>query len=154
MADNNNKEMSTITDTVDKESSGVDLSDIKDKKTSIEIDDSNFDLFYSSPESYISKKISITGKIFNIMAPSGDSGGIQIYHLGDRDKDIIISYSLSQIGNYFSDDECVKIEGFAGPTYQYTNAFGAYRKSPMIFASSIQKIDCLDMVDPKVKLFL
>ena len=110
MADNNNNEMTTTT--VDNESSRVDLSDIKDKKTDVEINDSNFDLFYSSPESHISKKISITGKIFNIMAPSGDSGGIQIYHLGNQDKDTIISYSLSQIGNYFSDDECVKIEGY------------------------------------------
>ena len=152
LADNNTKEMSTTTDIVDKESSRVDLSDIKDKRTDIEIDDSNFDLFYSSPESHISKKISITGKIFNTMAPSGDSGGLQIYHLGNQDKDTIISYSLSQIGNSFSNDECVKIEGSAGPTYQYTNAFGAYRTSPMIFASSIQKIDCLDMVDPKAKI--
>ena len=152
MAENNNKETTTTTDTLDKESSEVSSSKIKDKKTTVEIDDSTFDLFYSSPESHISKKISITGKIFNTMAPSGDSGGLQIYHLGNQDKDTIISYSLSQIGNSFIDDECVKIEGSAGPTYQYTNAFGAYRTSPMIFASSIQKIDCLDMVDPKAKI--
>ena len=135
--------------TIDNESSES-SSDLKVSK--VEINDTNFDLFYSNPQSHLLKNISITGKIFNIIPSSIDTGGIQIYHLGSQDKDTVISYSLSKINNPFNVEECVKIEGSAGPNYEYTNAFGAYRSSPMIFADAIQKIDCLDMVDPKAKI--
>ncbi len=139
---------------VDNEISEIGFTDLKNKENKIEINDTNFDLYYANPQYYLLNKINITGKIFNIIASDGDFGGIQIYHSGNQGKDLIITYRLNVIdnNNYFSDDDCVRINGTAGPLYKYPNAFGINSSSHMILADSISKIDCLDMAGPNTEI--
>jgi hypothetical protein len=115
------------------------------------VTDANFAKFYLNPDNFIDSDVTITGKIFNLIPSSGDTGSFQIYQGGDSSKDVIISYENSQQLGPFSEDDCVRIVGTSSGSYQYSNAFGGEVSAPFVDASSITKIECSDVISPTQK---
>lgn len=113
--------------------------------------DANYDEFHFNPDSYLANPINITGKIFNTITPSGGYGSFQLYQLGNSERLLYVGYNIN-IHQNFRDDECVRVMGNTVGSISYTNLFGAERSSPSVLATSIQKIDCKDMVNPNSKI--
>jgi hypothetical protein len=116
------------------------------------VTDANFADFHLNPDNYIDSDVSITGKIFNLIPSSGNTGSIQIHQGGDSSRNTIISYEVSQQVGPFSTDDCVRVVGTSRGSYQYTNAFGGEISAPLIDASSINKIECAEVISPAQKL--
>jgi len=115
------------------------------------VTDANFAEFYLNPDSYVDSDVTITGKIFNLVPSSGNTGSFQIYQGGDSSRNVIISYEISQQLGPFSEDDCVRIVGTSSGSYQYANAFGGDVSAPFVDASSITKIECSDVISPAQK---
>ena len=115
------------------------------------VTDANFAEFYLNPDNYIDSDVTITGKIFNLVPSSGNTGSFQIYQGGDSSRNVIISYEISQQLGPFSEDDCVRIVGTSTGSYQYANAFGGDVSAPFVDASSITKIECSDVISPAQK---
>jgi hypothetical protein len=115
------------------------------------VTDANFAEFYLNPDNYIDSDVTMTGKIFNLIPSSGNTGSFQIYQGGDSSRNVIISYEISQQLGPFSEDDCVRIVGTSAGSHQYANAFGGEVSAPFVDASSITKIECSDVISPAQK---
>jgi hypothetical protein len=115
------------------------------------VTDANFAEFYLNPDNYMDSDVTITGKIFNLIPSSGNTGSFQIYQGGDSSRNVIISYEISQQLGPFSEDDCVRIVGTSSGSNQYANAFGGEVSAPFVDASSITKIECSDVISPTQK---
>lgn len=105
---------------------------------------SNFNILFATPNSYVGKTVDLSGKILAFPGP----GQLQMYVGGNTNYDTVITYNETFV---FVQDDCVKVTGIVGEVFEGTNAFLAMRTVPSISAKTIDKLDCTQAIDPAVK---
>lgn len=104
---------------------------------------SNFNILFANPDGHFNSTVYLTGKIFNFPG----TGELQM-HVGASSNDVVIVYDESFV---FTEDDCVKVTGRVAESFLGTNAFGATRSAPEVKATTIDKINCADAINPAAK---
>ncbi|MGD1837073.1 MAG: FxLYD domain-containing protein [Nitrososphaeraceae archaeon] len=124
--------------------------DVKKNNTLI-FDDTNIDTYFQSPDSNVGKKATITGLVSNIFPPKSGIEGFQLFHKGDQDK-VVIIYSIKEIEQSIEEGDCIKLDGVTGQRIDYQSLSDGYKSAPGILLNSIEKIICLDTIDPNADI--
>jgi len=104
----------------------------------------NFNTLFANPDGYYNSTVYFTGKVFSFPGP----GELQMY-VGDTTNYAVIIYDESFV---FTQDDCVKVTGRLAEAFEGTNAFGAVLTAPEVKASTIDKINCADAINPATKI--
>ena len=113
-------------------------------KSNADFVNSNFAKLFANPDNYKGSTIDVTGKVANFP----EVGLLQMYIGGAVRQDAVVHYNAS-FG--FVEDDCVKVTGIVEDQFYGTNAFSATRIVPSISARTIDKIDCIQAINPAVK---
>lgn len=105
---------------------------------------SNFNLLFANPDGYFNSTVYFTGKVFSFPGP----GELQMY-VGDTTNYAVIVYDESFV---FAKDDCVKVTGRLAEAFEGTNAFGAVLTAPEVKATTIDKTNCADAINPAAKI--
>jgi hypothetical protein len=105
---------------------------------------SNFVTLFAKPDGYPGATVDIAGKISGFPG----SGLLQMFIGGDSGKDTIVVYDETFV---FVADDCVKVTGTVGDQFEGTNMFTATRIVSSISAKTIDKVDCIQAINPAQK---
>lgn len=105
---------------------------------------SNFNILFANPDGHFNSTVYFTGKVFSFPGP----GELQMY-VGDTTNYAVIIYDESFT---FAQDDCVKVTGRLAESFEGTNAFGAVLTAPQVKATTIDKMNCTDAINPAAKI--
>lgn len=121
-----------------------------------QFDDSTFSVLLSDPRRFIGYEAAISGQVYDIFSDNNNLN-IRLLHLASASPDNSRAFVFLQVLNTNIDrasvssiqvEDCIIVQGLVRNSIADRNSLGQAIRVPMIEASSISKIECIDSVLP------